>query len=722
MPTTNDLVLEICDYNWNRLYASPNVISASVTRELGAVGEGEVTLPAGDPAIAYLPDRNSAQSNEGRWRLYEDGVLTFAGVVDQTTRRVNPDNTYSFGGKHRGILLGNSNMGRRNFDGWTLQQIFEEFLRDNIGKAPIASIEERTSATDAHPAVNCITGDVVRGQYWATSQGSGGLPHYVTIDLGANYDIVGVRVIPPWWDRRWYNFRVTTSDDNSSFTDQGGYEVNLPLSSRGKLITFTDNCRYVKVRITDSSDGYGRLAAVLIYRQLATVGADTNYLVQWIENDDSGNIERFGNTERRNTPGAFNGDGVIGNSLTTRLNSGGRMDHRFRGTSTSVFFTQGPGGGDAWARIYLDNVLQDTVFLPQQTYQYQGYSIENLSNDVHILSVRNESGTPQVDYFSGLYKTSYRKLRDDDTHIGYYRGWAQYTGDFYRDFSHHRSNSLVASNLFEFKGDSVKVIGTKRSSYGKQEFRIDGGSIGIADQYANVDQYQRTLIEWSGSYATHDLRGIHTGDKNPASSNYFIDIDGIQGNWDHIIYMRSFWETNLRMLTRLSEITGTYLRFNDDGTVDLLSQVGQWSETIVREGENEGGNMIDAEIQDDYSETASAELAIVTQSDAPPIKAYVIDTNAVERMGLKIRKVDYADANDAYLLTRQAWADLQDHVYPTRRYSVQFDHALLNDNIEVGETTTLYAPSIGLSGSDQFRVGRLVTDFGTEEATEVPNR
>lgn len=719
MPTTNDLVLEICDYNWERLYVSPNVVSASVTRELGAVGEGEVTLPAGDPAIDYLPDPESTLSNEGRWKLYEDGVLTFAGVVDQTTRRINPDETYTFGGKQRGILLGQANVGRRNFNGWTIQQLFEELLRDNIAKAPIASIEERTSADDAHLAINAITGDIIRRQYWASA--SDNLPHYVTIDLGDDYDLVGVRVIPNWWDNRWYNFRVLTSSDNSSFDDQGGYETNRPLHDKGKLIEFTANARYVKVRVTDSSDGYARIAGILAYRQLATTGADTDFLAPWIENDDSGNVTLFGDTERRNTPGAFNGDGVIGSSLTTRLNAGGRMDHRFRGTATGVYFTQGPGGGSATADIYLDNVFQETVALTGQTYQVEGFVVTDLTNGVHILSVRQNTGTPQVDYFAGMYKTSYRKVRDDDAGIGYYRGWTSNTGKHFSDYSHKHSTSRVASNHFEFTGDSIAVIGTKRHNYGKQLFRMDGILFDTVDQYHATDQFQRTLTTWSGSYGFHSFRGIHEGGKNPASTNYFIDLDGLHGNFDHIIYMRSFWETNLALLTRLSEIIQSFLRFNDDGTVDMLGKVGEWSETFVREGENEGGNILDADITDDYSETASAVLALVTSSDGPPIKAFVIDKNAVARMGLKIRKVDFADANDAYLLTRQAWSELQDHAFPTRRYSVQFDHALLNDEIEVGETTKLYAPSIGLTG-DEFRIGRLVTDFDTEEATDVPDR
>ena len=717
-----DVVLEICDYDWNRLYVTPNVVEAHVTRELGTIGEGEVTIPAQDPAISYLPDPNTPKSNEGRWRLYEDGELTFAGVVDQTTRRINADNTYTFGGKHRGILFGQTNMGRRNFTGWRLPLLFEELLRDNIAKAPIASIEEVTSERDERPAINIITGDIIKRQYWASDNKTDAV-HYVVIDLGDNYDIVGVRVIPPWWDNNWYNFRVTTGDDGVSFTDQGGYEQNFPLSDKGKLIEFTDNCRYVKVRITDSGDGYGRLAGVLVYRALGEVGSDTDYVVPWIENDDSENITYFGDTERRTTNGAFNGDGVIGHSFTTRLNSGGRADHRFRGTANSVYFTQGRGTGSAGgarADIYLDNVFQENVHIPTGTFQYEGFTVENLSNGQHYLSVRQTSGTPQIDYFTGLYETAWRKVRDDSPEIGFFRGWQVKTGSHFTDYSHKRSAGRDAYWLYDnFYGDHVKVIGTKGHNYGIQEFKIDGVLEDTYDQYNATPLYKRTMFNWSGSYGNHDLLGKHYGGKNSLSDGYHIDVDEIRGNFQHIIYMRSYWETNLRMLTRLSEITQTYLRFNDDGTVDLLSKVGEWSETIVREGENEGGSIIEAEIEDDYSETCSAVLALVSQSDGPPIKAFVIDRKAIDRMGLKIRKIDMADANDAYLLTRQAWSELQEHAYPTRRYNVQFDHEQIGGDIEPGETTTLYSPSTGLN--EEFRVGRITTDFDSEEATEVPN-
>ena len=703
-----DLLLEVLDYDWNRLAISPNVVRASITEELGAVGEAEVTVPLDDEVIIFVPDSTQEKSNEARWQLWEDDVVVFAGVVDNTTKTINEDNTFTFGGKHRGILLGQANVGRRDFNAWGIDKLYEELLRDNIGKAPIASIQHKSTQHKLHPAINCIIGDVIEGNYWASNVSGSG--HYVTIDLGSQEDVVGVRVIPPWWDKRWYKFTVETSTNDSSYSTQGSYTSQHPLSDAGKLISFTTTCRYVRVTIDDSSDNIGRLAAVLVYRSLGDVGADTDYLLPWIENDDSGNVFPTGNYVRDSENGAFNGDGVLGNSLITRLSGTGSISHVFRGTSNSVYFTQGKSGGNAQADIYLDNVFQETIDLSQNTYQTKGFEVVGLSNSVHHLRVDQASGTPQVDYFTGLYATSYRPIRDDDPSIAYYGNWTEGLGESYSNYHTARTYKTNARFVYDFYGDSVKVIGTKGPTYGIQEFYIDGALEDTVDLYNADYQFQQTIFAWSGSYASHTLRGVVTGTKNASSTGTYFDVDDITGNFKHVIYLRSFYETNLRLLTRLSEITNTFLRFNNDGSVDLLGQVGDWSETIIREGENEGGTIINAVAEDDYSETCSAVLALVTGPDDLPIKAFVVDRNAVKRMGLKIRKAENADANDAYLLTRQAWVELENYSVPQKRYTVEYDPEEVGE-ILVGETTVLHSSRLGLTGNEEFRIGRLVTEY-----------
>jgi hypothetical protein len=221
------------------------------------------------------------------------------------------------------------------------------------------------------------------------------------------------------------------------------------------------------------------------------------------------------------------------------------------------------------------------------------------------------------------------------------------------------------------------------------------------------------MFAWSGSYGDHEFMMRNKGSKNPASGNYWTDLDHLTGNFAHVIYLRSFYETNLRLLTRLSEITNTFLRFNHDGSIDLLGSVGDYSNTIIREGENEGGTIINASAEHDYSETASAVLALVTGPGDMPIKAFVIDREAVKRMGLKIRKAEEADANDAYLLTRQAWSELQEYKEPQKRFTVDFDPSEVGD-IQVGQTTVLHSQRLGLTNNELFRAGRLTTEWTNE--------
>jgi hypothetical protein len=709
----NNLTLEILDYNWHRLWVSPNVVSARKIDELGAVGEGEVVLPLDDEALQYLPDPSSPQANEGRWRLYEDGELTFAGVVDQTTREVTSDYNYQFGGKQRGILLGVANEGRRDFNGWPVHTLFQELLWDNIGKAPIATVFAYSDAHELHPPINAMIGDIVEGNYWGTQ--TSGTQHFMTMDLGGVENLVGVRVIPPWWDQRFYHFSVETSEDAITYIPQGMYAQNLPLSDKGALFTFDAPARYVRVNVVSSSDEIGRIAAILPYRELATVGPDTTYLIPWIENDDSGNIydEQLGASQRVLENGSFNGDGILGNSFVTRLLDGGIQTHVFRGTTNSVYFTQGTTGGNGRVAFYLDNEFQAEADVVSGTYQTKAFEIVNLSNDLHHLKVVQISGTPQIDYFTGLFQSSYRPIRDDDSAIGYAGGWEERENERFSNQFTHGTKVSGSTATFTFTGDLIKAFGKMGPVYGVAEFYIDGFLEDAVDLYSASEDYQQVMFAWSGSYGDHEFMMRNKGSKNPASGNYWTDLDHLTGNFAHVIYLRSFYETNLRLLTRLSEITNTFLRFNHDGSIDLLGSVGDYSNTIIREGENEGGTIINASAEHDYSETASAVLALVTGPGDMPIKAFVIDREAVKRMGLKIRKAEEADANDAYLLTRQAWSELQEYKEPQKRFTVDFDPSEVGD-IQVGQTTVLHSQRLGLTNNELFRAGRLTTEWTNE--------
>jgi len=717
------LAVEILDKDWERLAITSNLTAARTTKELGAVGEGEVTIVGNDKLIESIPISTDPTSPEARWQLWEGGTLVFAGLVDDTTRATNADGTYSFGGAQRGAELGYVFAGRRDFNGWSLEEAFKEFLRQNAGAAPFATIVSASSYDGArnHP-LNAITGDINPQEQW---QSEVGMPQNLVVDLGQQTDIVGARVVPGYLQttpggglsRWWHKYQIYTSPDNSTWTLKASKTDEDLLSDRGRLHEFTVTARYVKLTITDAAGDVARIANFSVYRNVATVGSETTFAVPWIENDDSGNTTHLGTVERVQENGAFNGDGVVGNSGVSRIGSGGSVEHRFIGTSTSVYFTQGTEGGDASASISLDGSPVATVTLSGNTWQTKGYEVFGLTLDDHTLTVEQVSGTPQVDYFSGEYKSSWRRLRHNERLVCYAgsgnttsHGWSYGYGDFYANGSAHVARDAGDTFSIEFVGDAIRLYGAKGPNMGEINVYVDGSLVANVDLSlgATEDEYQQELATWSnvGDFDTHTLTVTTVSPR--------FHFEYVEGNFAHIIYMESFHDNHMRLLSQLVEMTNTWLRFNDDGSVDLLGVVGDSSGTIIREGENEGGTIIQALVQDDYASTASAVLAIGQDQDGMPIRAFVVDRNLVAKMGMKIAKLDNTSARDAYLLTRQAWQELRDRAVPLSRYEVNYDPTEVGEDITPGETTILYAPRLYLDGTTDYRVGTITTEWSSD--------
>jgi hypothetical protein len=704
-----DLMVEVLDFNWVRKAITGQVISASITDELGQVGEANVVLPGDDPIRDSLPEPDANNPYEGRFRIYEDDVMTFAGVIDAKTVDLDEsDNTISFTGKQRGIELGFYNTGRVDYIGWDVAEFFEEMLRDNIAKQ--ATIEDISSEDDLYPGFQALTGDPFKQNYWKSTSGTPN--HWMIIDLGDDYDISAIRVMPQWWKDpdtkkfHFHSFEVAVSSDNSSYTTVYTKGTDNPSSGKGHLYEGNHNCRYVKLTVTDSSDGYARIAQVMVYRQVATKGSDTTYVTPFIENDDSGNVDRAGSTTRPVIPGAFQGDSVITRSYVTRLGSGGSVTQTFRGVSSSVFFTSAKSGGASHVNIYVDNNLRvSNLLIPGGKYWFKAYdTLEDfgglLSDAKHTLKVEQVDGSPQIDYFSGLYRTSWRPIEDDDNSIAYKGSWSAVQAPYYYNYFAAKSDTVGDELQYSFRGDRIRVIGSEPSGGGTFHVTMDGTSDGDYST-AGGGLHKQVLYEWNGSYADHKLN-LRNTDGGP------IYIDRLEGNFRHTLYLRSRYETNLKMLIRMSEILDSYCRFNDDGSVDLLGSVGESSGSIIREGENEGGEIIKATREHDYRETGSVCLAIVNVNGELPIKAMVIDHEALAEIGWKVVKLEQSDAADQFLLNRQALNFLRDHRKPNKSYDISYD----GDEIPVGETVRLYSPSAGLDGSE-FRIGKITTEYVT---------
>lgn len=702
-----DLMTEILDFQWVRKGITGKARSASITKELGAVGDADITLPIGDPIVDVLPDPDAANPYEGRFKIYEDDIVKFAGVIDATSVTMNEsDATISFSGKHRGIELGFYNTGRVDYLGWPVDRLFRELLRNNIAKK--ATVESVSSEDELYPAYSALTGDPYKANYWKSEDAS--TPHELVIDLGDDYDINAVRVMPQWWKDRdtkrfhYHKFTVGVSSDNVSYTTIGSKVSNNPSSGYGHLYESNNNCRYVKLTVTESSDGFARIAQVMIYQDIADIGSDTTFVTPFIENDDSGNVTRSGDTSRPVVAGAFQGDSVITKSFVTQLDSGSAsVTQTFRGVSSAVFFTSARAGV-SHVNIYVDNVLRvSNLEIPNRRWWFKGYdTIEDvglLSDAQHTLKVERVDGTPRIDYFNGLYRTSWRPIEDDDPSIGYVGSWSAVEAPYYHNYFSAKGKSGDEMK-FEFKGDRIRVKGSKVDDGGTFRAYIDGNLEATVDT-SGAGQHKQVLFEWSGSYGDHDLR------LEVASGPVYIDR--LEGNFIHTLYIRSRYETNLKVLTRLSEILDSYLRFNDDGSVDLLGSVGEPTGFILREGENEGGNLINVSKEHEYSETGSVCLALVNVNGELPIKAMVIDHEALEEIGWKVIKLENSDAADQFLLNRQALTFLRDHRKPQRSYNMSYE----GEEIPVGLTARVYAPTADLDGS-YHRIGKITTDYESE--------
>jgi hypothetical protein len=730
-----ELILVLCDKNWERLIATNKIHSFSLDEELGgAQNTGTVVISEDDPVADLIPNPEDDLSEPVRFEVYDSATLLFAGLVDKSQTRINMDGELEFGGVQRGAELGERNFGRRDLLGWTLEETFRELTRDNIGRAPFASAPTAPelwqlsvqSAVPAallsgshidHPPINTITGEPQIGQYYLANPNVQS-NDYFKIDLGESKRIDAIRVIFEWESRRWYNWQLHTSQAHDSALGGGTLRYTHsslePYGPDGVLIELTGvNDRWVSIfqdaaqdlDVSDT-DAPMKIAGVSVYQNILEPGAETNYTIPWIDNHDAGNVV---STYPSGSPiifpmiGAFPGDGwhSITAPAQTRfapshvLLVSGSVSHTFFGTSDAAYFT-GPTGG--WVDFYVDGVLRSSnVQIPADTFQFLGYEVTGLSpNTQHTLSATVRSGTPYLDYFQGEYQGAWRKIQEDDPNIRYanlsdFRTPSVVHNAGYYGGKGVRLNFDGGSDTlyYRFTGSMIRIVTSKGPDGGVCTVEVDGvrvlgpsgpvptnptslGGPNVVDTYSVTRTFHDLLAEWEGSWGEHTLKIEHRGGspQHPFAYESDTDIDQIEGYFAHIIYLRSAHDTNLSLLGKLAELTNTFLRLNYDGTADLLGEIGAYRGHIIREGENEGGNIENAEVEADWTNAVSAIVAIGKGVGDQILKVVVMDKPAMDRLGLKVAKLELHDVVDAYMLTRRAWQALQDSKRPRRNYRV----------------------------------------------------
>jgi hypothetical protein len=130
---------------------------------------------------------------------------------------------------------------------------------------------------------------------------------------------------------------------------------------------------------------------------------------------------------------------------------------------------------------------------------------------------------------SGVYAAP---ITVDDTSgsITYSGTWTTWTASGDYGGSDKYCNTVGAYTQFTFTGTSIKWISPKADNYGKADVYIDGvlDQSGI-DCYSASKVYQQVVYSKTGlSNASHTIKVVVTGTKNPSSSDTYIVIDAFQ--------------------------------------------------------------------------------------------------------------------------------------------------------------------------------------------------
>jgi hypothetical protein len=81
-----------------------------------------------------------------------------------------------------------------------------------------------------------------------------------------------------------------------------------------------------------------------------------------------------------------------------------------------------------------------------------------------------------------------------------------------------------------FLGSQVRYYFTRTYNRGKASVTIDGVDKGLVDLYAPSTQWQQSVNYANLGPGVHTIHIAVSGQRNPSSSGYFIDVDRLDVN------------------------------------------------------------------------------------------------------------------------------------------------------------------------------------------------
>jgi len=237
-----------------------------------------------------------------------------------------------------------------------------------------------------------------------------------------------------------------------------------------------------------------------------------------------------------------------GNSPSSKIgvfyqNNTGALDPAFSYTSydcpepVEVADVNGDGKQDVivahggWTElgIYLqgpdkDLISEELYPIPYAShYNPQGLAVGDINgdgfNDVVI-----------ADYNNGLVVLYHNDLRFEENEPSiYYKGtWLNYRCKACSGGAFAYSNETSANASFSFYGTGLKWIVTKNNNFGKAKVYLDGAYMGLVDLYSRLPKTQISLQKTGLPAGNHTLHLEVSGQKNPNSSGYYINLDALE--------------------------------------------------------------------------------------------------------------------------------------------------------------------------------------------------
>jgi len=161
-----------------------------------------------------------------------------------------------------------------------------------------------------------------------------------------------------------------------------------------------------------------------------------------------------------------------------------------------------------------------------------------MNNGITSPSVRSVAISPNYandsTVFAGTYGGSVvsytvkTHFEENDPAISYAGTWNNYTCTSCSSGALKYSRKTNARATFPFNGTGIKWIVLKAKMLGKAKVYIDGRYKGMVDLYSPTARYRIALQKTGLTPGDHTITIVVSGQKNPSSTGYYVDIDAFE--------------------------------------------------------------------------------------------------------------------------------------------------------------------------------------------------